>query len=336
MLGLEIQISQEGKSGLYDEEQSAVNRIEVRREFALNVSGQIPPFRYLPSPCSWHVSELAQNAKPEPSSARSSEMERKNSHATNRDGSLSRSAATTSSDFVLQWGNRKRLRCMKVHVKGATTNDPPGSDPSKRVNRRVVRSDLLNNNNNNTTKNPIPNPPTFTNGNLNLRHRPTSPSHRILSTPSSQAPFSSRIGDVQDEIFLNSEREIGMRGNSNGVKGLASPDRGERKGTSTSNNGHSHHHHPNNNKANNSNHNHENNHHSGGGGSGSSENAHDIKKGDGDAAVWPKFVIGLTNKEKEEDFMALKGSKLPQRPKKRAKLIQRTLNLNVIFDRVNE
>lgn len=119
----------------------------------------------------------------------------------------------------------------------------------------------------------------------------------------------------------NSEREIGMRGNSNGVKGLASPDRGERKGTSTSNN----------NKANNSNHNHENNHHSGGGGSGSSENAHDMRKGDGDAAVWPKFVIGLTNKEKEEDFMALKGSKLPQRPKKRAKLIQRTLNVSFPF-----
>ncbi|XP_021907664.1 uncharacterized protein LOC110821983 isoform X1 [Carica papaya] len=44
--------------------------------------------------------------------------------------------------------------------------------------------------------------------------------------------------------------------------------------------------------------------------------------------VWPpKFVIALTNKEKEEDFMALKGSKLPQRPKKRAKFIQRNLNL---------
>ncbi|KAL1562249.1 hypothetical protein AAHA92_04846 [Salvia divinorum] len=239
-------------------------------------------------------------------------MESKNSLATNRDGllyrSLSRSAATTSSDFVLQWGNRKRLRCMKVHVKGATTNDPPGSDPSKRVDRRVVRSDLLNkSNNNNSTKNPIPNPPTFTDGNLNLRHRPTFPSHRVLR---------------------NSEREIGMRGNSNGVRVLASPGRGERKGTSTSNNVHSHHHHHhNNNKGNNSNHNHENNHGGGSGGSGSSENAHDMKKGDGDAAVWPKFVIALTNKEKEEDFMAIKGSKLPQRPKKRAKLIQRTLNL---------
>ncbi|CAM8970215.1 unnamed protein product [Rhodiola kirilowii] len=62
---------------------------------------------------------------------------------------------------------------------------------------------------------------------------------------------------------------------------------------------------------------------------------HDFKKlgggssseSDAVLANWPpKFVIALSNKEKEEDFMAIKGSKLPQRPKKRAKLIQRTLN----------
>jgi len=50
--------------------------------------------------------------------------------------------------------------------------------------------------------------------------------------------------------------------------------------------------------------------------------------GAGSDVVWPpKFMIALTNKEKEEDFMAIKGSKLPQRPKKRAKFIQRTLNV---------
>ncbi|KAL3534097.1 hypothetical protein ACH5RR_002558 [Cinchona calisaya] len=43
--------------------------------------------------------------------------------------------------------------------------------------------------------------------------------------------------------------------------------------------------------------------------------------------VWPKVCIALTSKEKEEDFMAMKGCKLPQRPKKRPKLIQRTLLL---------
>ncbi|KAI3454122.1 hypothetical protein Pfo_010785 [Paulownia fortunei] len=252
-------------------------------------------------------------------------MERKNTHSTNRDGLLlrseSRSAATTSSNFVLQWGNRKRLRCMKVHMKDhSTNNDPTGSGPVQRVtariDRRVVRSDL----NNNTSKDPIPNQQNNSNavksngggnGHLNLRQRPASPPHRILR---------------------NSESSIGMRGHSNGVRGLASSDRGDRKGTSTSNNNISHHH---TNKNNNSNHYNDNHHGSGGGGgSGSSETAHDGKKGgssscgDTIAAVWPpKFVIALTNKEKEEDFMAIKGSKLPQRPKKRAKFIQRTLNL---------
>lgn len=41
--------------------------------------------------------------------------------------------------------------------------------------------------------------------------------------------------------------------------------------------------------------------------------------------VWPKLFITLSNKEKEEDFLAMKGCKLPQRPKKRAKLVQKTL-----------
>ncbi|XP_065877126.1 uncharacterized protein [Euphorbia lathyris] len=44
-------------------------------------------------------------------------------------------------------------------------------------------------------------------------------------------------------------------------------------------------------------------------------------------SVWPRLYITLSSKEKEEDFMAMKGCKPPQRPKKRAKLIQRTLLL---------
>ncbi|XP_077227019.1 uncharacterized protein LOC143860322 [Tasmannia lanceolata] len=43
--------------------------------------------------------------------------------------------------------------------------------------------------------------------------------------------------------------------------------------------------------------------------------------------VWPKLFISLSSKEKEEDFMAMKGCKLPQRPKKRAKFIQKSLHL---------
>ncbi|XP_022988211.1 uncharacterized protein LOC111485516 [Cucurbita maxima] len=43
--------------------------------------------------------------------------------------------------------------------------------------------------------------------------------------------------------------------------------------------------------------------------------------------VWPRLYISLSSKEKEEDFMAMKGCKLPQRPKKRAKLLQKSLVL---------
>ncbi|KAH6835774.1 hypothetical protein C2S53_003014 [Perilla frutescens var. hirtella] len=257
------------------------------------------------------------------------EMERNITHSTNKEGLLlrseSRSAATTSSDFVLQWGNRKRLRCMKFQAKdhGNGVNNSSGSGSvqrsTTRIDRRVVRSDL--NKREDTNPNQLSNNNAAKsngvgNGYLNLRQRPASPSHRILR---------------------NSESSLGMRGHSNGVRGLTSPDRGEKRGCTTGNNNSTTtHHHSNKNTNNNSTHHNDNHyqHGGGGGGSGSSGTAHDEKKGgsssggDTIAAVWPpKFVIALTNKEKEEDFMAIKGSKLPQRPKKRAKFIQRTLNL---------
>lgn len=40
---------------------------------------------------------------------------------------------------------------------------------------------------------------------------------------------------------------------------------------------------------------------------------------------WPRIAIVLTRKEKEEDFLVLKGSKLPQRPKKRLKVVEKAL-----------
>lgn len=40
---------------------------------------------------------------------------------------------------------------------------------------------------------------------------------------------------------------------------------------------------------------------------------------------WPKFLIPLTRKEKEDDFFIIKGTKLSQRPKKRPKNVERAL-----------
>ncbi|KAG4144571.1 hypothetical protein ERO13_D05G045600v2 [Gossypium hirsutum] len=229
-----------------------------------------------------------------------------NRERTGGDAGLLRSSSdpakqtASSSDFVLQWGNRKRLRCMKIQV----TDDQSGpvNRTTVRVDRRVVRADKdssnqPSNNNNHGT------------GYFNLRQRPASP----------QAPPPQRV-------LRNCENSSAMRGQSNGgVRGFTSPDRGVHEKRGGNNNNYNHHSN-----------NHDNHHHNNKSAA-SSETAQDSKKGgsssgSGEIApapmVWPpKFVIALTNKEKEEDFMTFKGSKLPQRPKKRSKFIQRTLNL---------
>ncbi|KAK4785117.1 hypothetical protein SAY86_001806 [Trapa natans] len=225
---------------------------------------------------------------------------------------------STSPDFVLQWGNRKRLRCMKVQGK-----DDSGIRPHRatvRVDRRVVRTDQ-----DRCLARTSPNI-NHSNGHHNLRRRacwlPVAP------PPPPQLALDRRIGKSegsipcfiftllhQQRLFWNSENPIAMRGQSNG--GL----RADRRA--------SHYHHNDRNKL----------------GGISLETAHNSKKGgcgsssggSGEAAaaaaaspplVWPpKFMIALTNKEKEEDFIIFKGSKPPHRPKKRAKLVQRTVNL---------
>jgi hypothetical protein len=87
--------------------------------------------------------------------------------------------ATTSSDFGLQWGNRKRLRCMKVQVKDKDKDKyidltGPVHKTTVRVDRRVVRAD----------KDSSSQHANHSNGYLNLRQRPSSspppPPQRIL------------------------------------------------------------------------------------------------------------------------------------------------------------
>ncbi|XP_038898839.1 dual specificity protein kinase pyk3-like isoform X2 [Benincasa hispida] len=215
------------------------------------------------------------------------------------------SRQTTPSDFVLQWGNRKRLRCMKVQGRDKTDPATPAHrSTTARVDRRVVRTDKDSPNRTSITAN----------GYLNLRQRPSSP----------------QFPPPHHRILRNSETAGAMRVHGNGgVRGIASPDRVAHDRRGSNNHHHHHHHHSNNNHH----HHNENNNKS----AATSDTAHDSKKGgsssggSGEAAVpqvWPpKFAIALTNKEKEEDFLAIKGSKLPQRPKKRAKIIQRTVNL---------
>lgn len=46
-----------------------------------------------------------------------------------------------------------------------------------------------------------------------------------------------------------------------------------------------------------------------------------------DKFEWPRIYVSLSRKEKEDDFLAMKGTKLPHRPKKRAKNIEKALQV---------
>ncbi|XP_038981237.1 uncharacterized protein LOC103697778 [Phoenix dactylifera] len=173
------------------------------------------------------------------------------------------SPALSEPDLLLHWGNRKRLRCVKVQRKDDAAADNKAAT-TVRVDRRVVRADK----------------------------------------DSGSAPLPRRTSPTQHRALRNSEAATAaaeMRGrqqSNGGLRGVASPERAAK------------------------------------GGNGAASASSEEKKNGGtgsssgsEGTVWPTFAIALTNKEKEDDFLVFKGSKLPQRPKKRAKFIQRTINL---------
>lgn len=57
--------------------------------------------------------------------------------------------------------------------------------------------------------------------------------------------------------------------------------------------------------------------------------------GGGFVNEYPRVIIPLTRKEKEEDFLAMKGIKLPHRPKRRPKTVDRMLQVSNFFEKIN-
>ncbi|KZV36859.1 hypothetical protein F511_36027 [Dorcoceras hygrometricum] len=167
----------------------------------------------------------------------------------------------------LQWGNRKRLRCVKAKdpdLNGKTDGSSGGGVMKKKITSRVVENN--NHNINNVHKDglglpPVPSP-----------HRPNREMGMSRSGADDNRKASASSSPEKEDRYYTTRGSSG--GFEDGHKLLfANP-------------------------------------------------AEEIKK-----MVWPKLLISLSNKEKEEDFMLMKGCKPPQRPKKRAKLVQRTILL---------
>lgn len=168
-------------------------------------------------------------------------------------------------DLVLQWGNRKRLRCVKK-----LNNNPPHHSCFKTTSSRSAAA---------ASEAPEPQP---------APRRPAT--HRERDSPmKTQTAAKSATSSPEKE-----DKYYSTRGSSSALvddyaKFFATEGGGERgcaREDKNTGNGHGHGSH-----------------------------------------VWPKLFLSLSSKEKEEDFMAMKGCKLPQRPKKRPKLVQKSLLL---------
>ncbi|MQM11969.1 hypothetical protein Taro_044880 [Colocasia esculenta] len=184
-----------------------------------------------------------------------------------KDGKNQRACPAPEPELLLQWGNRKRLRCVKVRDGGAASEKPDGPRRTKtRINRRVIKSDkdsLL----------PCPWLP-----------HPSSSLHRKSESGASECNRKSPSSPEKED-----GRFYATRGSTAGQE----------------ENGH-------------------------GGGGGDERGGFGCGVGEEKVRgrwVLPRFFISLSSKEKEEDFMAMKGCKLPQRPKKRTKFIQKIILL---------
>ncbi|KAL5720273.1 hypothetical protein ACHQM5_012952 [Ranunculus cassubicifolius] len=167
-------------------------------------------------------------------------------------------------DFLLQWGNRKRLRCVKIKDEDASEKSDGGGSvirkkTTSRIDRRVVRT---------TDKDTTTTTPNRSPYRLPHKNGESTPVRSISGNENRNSQSCSP--EKEDRYYTTRGSLLGFEDNAKMFIETGVEDKG---------------------------------------------------------FVWPRLFISLSNKEKEEDFLAMKGCKPPQRPKKRAKLIQRSLLL---------
>ncbi|KAJ6796733.1 uncharacterized protein M6B38_187730 [Iris pallida] len=181
---------------------------------------------------------------------------------------LKRPLRAPETDFLLQWGSRKRLRCVKTRDDSVAAAASPGrSDGQRRTASHVGRRGVRvggggGENRDKDFRAPSP-----------LLTSPIA-SHRKLETAGSGNKKSRSVSlspEKEDRFYTTRWSVIEDKENGNGL-GII----GEERGGTT---------------------------------------------------ILPRFFVSLSNKEKEEDFMAMKGCKLPQRPRKRPKFLQKSILL---------
>ncbi|XP_015899373.1 uncharacterized protein LOC107432699 [Ziziphus jujuba] len=173
-----------------------------------------------------------------------------------------RACKASEPEFFLQWGNKKRLRCVRVKGSDVAERFGGGGIRRKISSSRIDRC-LVTASDKEISHHLQPNRLTRNSEGATLRSGSVDNHRKSSSSPE------------KEDRFYTTRGSVGLEENGNGKVS----------------------------------------------GDGHNNNREDR------GLVWPKLYITLSSKEKEEDFMAMKGCKLPQRPKKRAKTVQRSLLL---------
>ncbi|KAG0538921.1 hypothetical protein BDA96_03G278600 [Sorghum bicolor] len=203
-------------------------------------------------------------------------------------------------DVLLQWGHNKRSRCRRDSATAAPSaqrrQSAVGGGGVKIQRRASAPAEKL-----------MPPPPTTTAAGSYTRGS----NLRSASSFPSRASASASTAAVGSHHLPHHHRSVEERS----AQKRSSPDKGHKSASAMdavlhmeSKNYHHHHHH---------------HHDSPLTSNGAATTA--AEKLGVERFELPRIYISLSRKEKEDDFLAMKGSKLPQRPKKRAKNVDKTL-----------
>ncbi|XP_051225421.1 uncharacterized protein [Lolium perenne] len=203
--------------------------------------------------------------------------------------SPSSTGGAVTGDVLLQWGHNKRSRCRR-DSSAASSAASPSSQRRQALGGKIQRRASAP-----SSEKLMPPPPATATRGSNLR---------------SSSSFPPRAAGGDATTHQPPPHHHGREERSGGVQKRSSPDKAHSSKPTTAVD---HHHMDSKNS----------NHHP----------YHDspVLHGNGGEKLvverfeLPRIYISLSRKEKEDDFLAMKGSKLPQRPKKRAKNVDKSL-----------